>query len=690
MGATEMATRRRPGRRRRTRVPASGPLRRLGHVSGPVRRFGLVAVVAAAAALVVWAGDAGGLSSGISGYSGDPATNGGATCASCHTGGATPTVTLSGPTQVAPGATVTYTFTISGGPGAGGGFDVSATAGSLSVVDGGTRLLAGEIVHASTRTPDASGSISWTFAWTAPNTAGPVTLYAAGNSVDLAAGPAGDGVATTSATVTVASPANQPPTAVAGGPYSGVVREGITFDGTGSSDPDGSLVAYRWDFGDGSPVVDFGTASAIVQHSYVAAGTYTVSLTVVDDAGASDTVTTTVSVSAGTPPPPTTPPSTTAPPPTTSPPATTAPPSTAPPSTTSPPSGGGVDAAALYGTWCASCHGGDGSGGVGPSLRTSTMSLSRVKTVIASGAGSMPGFGSMLSSAEIDALARRVVALRVASPAGTTSATTTTTAPAGEATGAEIFATYCAACHGAAGAGGVGPSLVDAPRSAAVVASVTRSGTGSMPGFGDRLTAAEIDRVGRYVASLSGATTGADGEEGPAGGGSADATSAPASPLEQGAALFRANCAACHGDDGRGASASPLDRSFADEELIETIRRGPGSMPAFGELLDDAEIRLIADYVHTLAAPTTSVGAVVQDAGPAVVGPAPVDEELQRALGAFGPPEGTDRRPGLPIGLAAGLVVLAAVAVGVWIRLGPGLGGPVPGGGGRVEEGERS
>ena len=44
-------------------------------------------------------------SSGINGFSGDPAT-GGLTCNKCHSGGATPSVTLSGPTLVQPGPTV--------------------------------------------------------------------------------------------------------------------------------------------------------------------------------------------------------------------------------------------------------------------------------------------------------------------------------------------------------------------------------------------------------------------------------------------------------------------------------------------------------------------------------------------------------------------------------------------------------
>lgn len=63
------------------------------------------------------------------------------------------------------------------------------------------------------------------------------------------------------------------------------------FDGSGSRDSDGAIVAYSWDFGDGSS----GTGK-LVQHTYAHAGTYSVSLTVTDDAGATATITNTVLV----------------------------------------------------------------------------------------------------------------------------------------------------------------------------------------------------------------------------------------------------------------------------------------------------------------------------------------------------------------------------------------------------------
>jgi PKD repeat protein len=61
----------------------------------------------------------------------------------------------------------------------------------------------------------------------------------------------------------------------------------IEFDSFGSYDPDGTIIAYEWDFGDGT-----GASGASVAKTYETPGTYTVELTVFDNDGlsASDTL----------------------------------------------------------------------------------------------------------------------------------------------------------------------------------------------------------------------------------------------------------------------------------------------------------------------------------------------------------------------------------------------------------------
>src|SRR5204862_290830 len=92
------------------------------------------------------------------------------------------------------------------------------------------------------------------------------------------------------------SPLNQPPTAA------------FTFNCTGrccsfsdqSSDPDGSVTSWQWTFGDGTT----GSTAQNPSHTYSAAGSYTVTLTVKDNQNASSSpVSHTVQVNAPNQPP---------------------------------------------------------------------------------------------------------------------------------------------------------------------------------------------------------------------------------------------------------------------------------------------------------------------------------------------------------------------------------------------------
>jgi PKD repeat protein len=88
--------------------------------------------------------------------------------------------------------------------------------------------------------------------------------------------------------------ANLPPTADAGGPYSGLAGQDILFDGTGSDDAEGPIALYEWDFGDGTA-----GSGATPSHAYATDGSYTVTLRVTDGGGSADTDTAQVSVAVG-------------------------------------------------------------------------------------------------------------------------------------------------------------------------------------------------------------------------------------------------------------------------------------------------------------------------------------------------------------------------------------------------------
>jgi len=76
-------------------------------------------------------------------------------------------------------------------------------------------------------------------------------------------------------------------------PENATVDETITFNASSSYDPDGTIVSYEWNFGDGNVT---NTTHEILNHSYSEAGNYEVTLTVTDDDGVTNSTTKEITV----------------------------------------------------------------------------------------------------------------------------------------------------------------------------------------------------------------------------------------------------------------------------------------------------------------------------------------------------------------------------------------------------------
>lgn len=171
--------------------------------------LGLITAAAVVFGLALSAAPSAAFSDGMTGHSGNPAVNFGATCVACHGGGSAPAVQLTGPAIVAPGSVHTYLLTVqSAAPSqqTAAGLNVSATAGLLASLGADTQVLDSEITHSAPKANDGSGLASFSFQWTAPDTAQTLTIYAAANSVDLDGFPFGDSGDHTELVIEVADP----------------------------------------------------------------------------------------------------------------------------------------------------------------------------------------------------------------------------------------------------------------------------------------------------------------------------------------------------------------------------------------------------------------------------------------------------------------------------------------------------
>lgn len=93
--------------------------------------------------------------------------------------------------------------------------------------------------------------------------------------------------------VTTPSPINTPPTAIVSS-STGVGEAPLTvqFDGSGSTDSDGTIVSYRWDMGEGTVL-----SGPQISYAYTSAGIFDATLLVTDNGGMTDSISTPVIVS---------------------------------------------------------------------------------------------------------------------------------------------------------------------------------------------------------------------------------------------------------------------------------------------------------------------------------------------------------------------------------------------------------
>jgi cytochrome c oxidase cbb3-type subunit 3 len=176
------------------------------------------------------------------------------------------------------------------------------------------------------------------------------------------------------------------------------------------------------------------------------------------------------------------------------------------------------------------------------------------------------------------------------------------------AQGSALFANNCAPCHGAGGGGAKGFPNLNADRwlwggaLKEINYTITHGARwlddpdtriSLMPSFGKDgiLKQPEIQATANYVRSLSGLSTEAGAD------------------LTLGKKIFADNCAACHGDDGKGnkeMGAPNLTTKvwLYGPELSDIVNRitvgGGGQMPAWGLKLNAEEIKALTVFVHSL------------------------------------------------------------------------------------------
>ena len=438
-----------------------------------------------------------------------------ATTAGCDNNGRTPptSVTLLDP----PPASNQPPVANAGGP-------YSAAVGAPVSLDG-----------SASRDPDGSiASYAWNFGnGSTGSGVAPSATYAIAGTFTVTLTVTDNGGATSQASTTVTVTTNtQPPVANAGGPYAGTVNVAISFSGAASRDPDGSVVSYLWNFGDGT------TASGVTAvHAYVAAGSYTVRLTVTDNDGLTSSASTTAQVSDGT--------------------------GLQPPV---------ANPGGPYQGTTASPTAFDGSASSDPDGRIVSYDWTFGDGGTASGEKPTHAYSTA---------GTYTVTLTVTDDTGRTATATTSASIQAVNAGESLYAANCANCHGDPWSGAaVDPSLaglkrVTGARSCTITGaifgtSVFPRGVPDMVAFGNQqLTTTQIDAIAGYLNSRT-----VTGEQ-----------------------RYVSTCAGCHGNDGHGGRVGEGVRGESANSITEAIR-DERSMQFLG-CLSPADIQLTATFLSS-------------------------------------------------------------------------------------------
>jgi cytochrome c oxidase cbb3-type subunit 3 len=168
--------------------------------------------------------------------------------------------------------------------------------------------------------------------------------------------------------------------------------------------------------------------------------------------------------------------------------------------------------------------------------------------------------------------------------------------PAAREMGQRLFLNHCAQCHGSDAGGSKGfPNLADTDwlyggDTQDIKQTLIAGRAGVMPAFA-HLESAQVSDVANYVRNLSG-------------------LAADQIKVGRGAEVYKSNCAACHGAEGKGMAAmgapNLTDKVWlyggSEATIIETVLKGRnGMMPAHETILTPEKIHLLTAYVWSLS-----------------------------------------------------------------------------------------